>query len=775
MFTLHRRPLRGPSRLEKTLPARVLGVGGLTVALMLPLLPASATTASHTITSSPAGSVQQARKVTSVLLPTGQRVWVTGTGTSANVAIQRAAGDGGQPILTQRRAGGTYVVPASAVPYLGHGLDRELFNVTQPATGGEAGRVTLRLTYPKARPEVAGLTVTSTSKGSARGYVTATSAATFGRFVRARFQADQGRSGPPALFTGGATLSPVTPAAPATAKSGTVKKTTAKVAVTVTAIGPDGRPSSTVQAALSNANDLSEDLPGLDFTKGVAKVQVAPGDYLIEAADLTVAKGDANQVIKVRYLVLADLKVSGKSVSATLDFRKATIQPRAITPKPAQQLDYGFSWLRYDTAGDIPMGTDWQTDQVGELLLAPIATAKVGIQDVGQDWQLAAFGNPRTAPYTYDLDYLSGELSAPAAYPFTTADLATVKASYYGDGSARTGSFLRYPGALVYGQPGSGTFQPVAAGIRRTEYVGNRGPRSEGLPQWYETYQASNNGEDPTAMSNLLDPVVYRAGRTTTADWGRGPLVAGIPHQSGETGGMCFACRGKNYLNLFLAPFLDSSDHLGNVTTPFDDIPNGRFQLYLGAKKLDDVDGLAQLGEGDENNLAGNVVKVGSQKGTFKAILDVDRRVQDPRLATQTRTVLKFSSAPNAGPRPPLDWYCLASAYNCRVLPVLTARVHLATGLHGSVPAGKSTVTVSAGRVQHAASSALKSVKLQVRFAGHDWTTVKLTATGTGRYTGTLDSAGFAGQSADLFLQATDKGGSSFEQTTLRAYSVAGH
>jgi hypothetical protein len=771
MFTVHRRPPRGPSRLGNGLPARALGVGGLTLALMLPLLPASATTAPHALTSSPAGTAQRPAKTTTVLLATGQRVWVTGTGTSANVAIQRAAGDGGQPILTQRRAGETYVVPASAVPYLGHGLDRELFNVTRPATGGKAGRVMLKVTYSKTRPAVTGLTVTSTSKGSARGYVTPTSAAALGRFVRTRFQADQGRSGNLSLFTGGATLSPVTPAKVSVAKSGTAKKAAAKVALTVTAIGVDGQPLTTVQASLVNAREFAATVPDLTFTKGVAKVKVAPGDYLIEAGDLT---DTVDRIIRVRYLVLPDLKVSGKSVKATLDFRKATLQPQAVTPKPAQQLDYGFSWLRYDTTGDIPIGTDWQTDQIGELLLAPIAKAKVGTQHVGHDWQLAAPGKPSTAPYTYDLAYLSDRLSASAAYSFTTADLATVKASYYGDGSARTGSFLRYPGSLVHGDTGSGTFQPVASGLRRTDYVGYRGPRTEGLPQWYETYLASDGVEDSTAMSNLLDLTVYRAGRTTTANWGRGPLVAGIPHLSGENGGMCFACRGKNYLNVFLAPFLDSSDHLGNVTTPFDPIPNGRFQLYLGSKKLDDVDGLAQLGDGDEANLAGDVVKVGSQQGIFKAILDVDRRVQNPRLATQTRTVLKFSSARDAGPRPPLDWYCLSSVNNCRVLPVLTARLHLATDLNGSVPAGKSTVTVSAGRIQHAASSALKSVKLQVRFPGKDWTTVKLTATGTGRYTGTLDSTGFDGQSADLLLQATDKGGSSFEQTTLRAYSVAG-
>jgi hypothetical protein len=771
MLTAHRRPPRGPSRLGRAIPARVLGVGGLTIALMLPLLPASATTSSHTLTSPTAGIAHRTGKTTTVLLPTGQRVWVTGTGTSANVAIHRAAGDGGQPMLTQRRAGQTYVVPASALPYLGHGLDRELFNVTHPATKGKAGRVMLKVTYPKARPTVTGLTVTSTSKGSARGYVTATSAAAFGRFVRARFQADQGRSGPPALFAGGATLSPATLATPTAAKTGTAKKAAATVTVTVTAIGADGQPLTTVQASLDNAREFATETPNLTFTKGVATVKVAPGDYMIEAGDIT---DSADGIVRVRYLVLPDLKVSGKSVKATLDFRKATLQPRAVTPNPAQQLDYALSWLRYDTTGDIPIGTDWQTDQIGELLVAPIAKAKVGTQNVGQTWQLAAPGNPSTAPYTYDLAYMSDRLSTAAAYSFTTADLATVKASYYGDGSVRTGSFLRYPGALVHGDPGSGTFQPVASGLRRTDYVGYRGPRTEGLPQWFETYLASDGVEDATSMGNLLDLTVYRAGRTTTATWGRGPLVAGIPHLSGENGGMCFACRGKNYLNVFLAPFLDSSDHVGNVTTPFDPIPDGRFQLYLGSKKLDDVDGLAQLGEGDEANLAGDVVKVGSQKGTFKAILDVDRRLQNPRLATQTRTVLKFSSAPGAGPRPPLDWYCLSSAYNCRVLPVLTARVNLATDLNGSVPAGKSTVTVSAGRIQHAGSSPLKSVKLRVRFTGKNWTTVKLTATGTGSYTGTLDSTGFAGQSADLLLQASDKGGSSFEQTTLRAYSVAG-
>jgi hypothetical protein len=733
--------------------------------------PARTKAAKDTYTSVGRKADRKADRTGSVLLPTGQRVWVTGSGPSARVAIKRAAGDSGQPILTLHRAGGTYVVPASAMPYLGHGLDRELFNVTRRATTGTvAGRLPVRMIYRKTRPAMTGLTVTATSKGSARGYVTTSSAAAFGRSVRARFHADERRSGTPALFADGATLSPATAAAKSVAaKSVAAKKKTAKVAVTVKAIGPDGRPLSTADAYLIDANDaFNEDVPDLEFTDGVAKAQVVPGDYTVQSLDTRTVPGKPDQIIQARIMVLPDLKVSGKSVSTTLDFRKATIQPRAITPKSAQQLNYGFSYWRFTSSG-VYSTMNLSTDEAGELLLAPIAKARLGVQRVGHAWQLAAPGNSRTAAYTYDLGAMSEDLRASTTYPFTDADLATVKASYYGDGSSPTGSFLRFVTAGGYRMPESGILHDVPTDFSRTEYVGFHSLREEGLATWTELYRSSDNPEDPNWLSGMSESV-YRAGRTTTSSWGRGPLVAGIPHQSSEEGGLCFMCRGKSQMNVLLAPYLDSADHLGYLKPPNDDIPNTRFQLYLGSKKLDDIDQVGFLGDLE---VVGDVVRVGSKKGTFKAVFDVDRRMQDPRLATKTRTVLKFSSAKDAGPRPPADWGCVASSFNCRVMPVLTARLKLATGPEGSLPAGRSTVTVNAGRIQYAAASALKSVKLQVRFPGKDWSTVKLTATKAGQYTGTLDNTKFAGHTADLLLQATDKGGSSFQQTTLRAYVVA--
>jgi hypothetical protein len=151
--------------------------------------------------------------------------------------------------------------------------------------------------------------------------------------------------------------------------------------------------------------------------------------------------------------------------------------------------------------------------------LAPIAKAKVGGQSVGHGWQLAAPGDKLRPTYTYDLATTQDDLPSDPTTTFTDADLATVHATYYGDGSGRTGSFLRYAGNLLEGDAGVGTFQDVAPGSR-TEYVGFKGLRAGGLPQWFEQYAAngSKDYDDGAFFANMSLPV-YRKGTTTRADW----------------------------------------------------------------------------------------------------------------------------------------------------------------------------------------------------------------------------------------------------------------
>jgi hypothetical protein len=225
-------------------------------------------------------------------------------------------------------------------------------------------------------------------------------------------------------------------------------------------------------------------------------------------------------------------------------------------------------------------------------------------------------------------------------------------------------------------------------------------------------------------------------------------------------------------MSLLFVPAVDASrGHFGRLDNPADGLANARFRLYENGKKTRDVDG---LDETLDSPTVGGIVPAPAKKTRFKVVLDVDRRSQHAVLSTASQTVLGFTSAKDSGRRTPTDWGCVVSDSNCRVLPVLQAWIGLPTALDGSLPAGPSTITVSAGRVQHATRSAITSVKVQVRFTGQDWSTVKVTSTGSGRYRGTLNAGRYAGRFADVRVTAADKGGSTIRQTVLRAFRVAG-
>jgi hypothetical protein len=153
-------------------------------------------------------------------------------------------------------------------------------------------------------------------------------------------------------------------------------------------------------------------------------------------------------------------------------------------------------------------------------------------------------------------------------------------------------------------------------------------------------------------------------------------------------------------------------------------------------------------------------------------VLDIDRRLQDPAQSTRTRTELTFRSAKNAGKKLPSNWYC--DGTNCRVLPIVQARLSLPLAINGTLPAGESTVTVTVARIQQAATSAAASAGLEYRPAGGAWTKVKLTSIGGGKYRGVIDNTDLDGRAVDVRFRGADKAGSKYQQTVLRAYTVAG-
>lgn len=66
-----------------------------------------------------------------VTLPTGEPI-IVDTGADGRTRAQLADRSGGQPYLTRRDGGDDYVIPLSAVRYLGRGPDPGLFDVSAP-------------------------------------------------------------------------------------------------------------------------------------------------------------------------------------------------------------------------------------------------------------------------------------------------------------------------------------------------------------------------------------------------------------------------------------------------------------------------------------------------------------------------------------------------------------------------------------------------------------------------------------------------------------------
>jgi hypothetical protein len=353
----------------------------------------------------------------------------------------------------------------------------------------------------------------------------------------------------------------------------------------------------------------------------------------------------------------------------------------------------------------------------------------------------------------YALASLDDHIPAVPRHTYTPGDLATVHATYGGDGSGAPGAFGRLP---VFEDGGGGGYVvPVARGTRRTEYAGATRPVA-----WADLAVLNIHADDDPGFFDAA-PRRLPAGSTTTQTWFRGPLAPRIPVQDG--GGLCYGCRAGNTLSVGVVPVTDSDlRHFGDLFGAGDGLPVERFRLYRGTKLLS-----------DEDDAVGATVKVRSRKGTYRAVVDVDRRQNQPRLSTRSRTELTFSSARGKGRKLSKRWFC-DGASTCRALPLLPARVSMPTDLDERLPLGRPVVTVRATPAQNAAASAVVSAGLEYRAKGRGWVGVELRRTAPGVYSGVLDDTDVAGTVADLRVTAANAAGSTFRQTVSRAFTVAG-
>ena len=700
----------------------------------------------------------------SVMLPTGDLARLRGRSGAEQVVLAPAASSGiRRALVTYRFHSRTYVVPVDAEPYLGRFLDPSLFDVTGlAALTDETARVPVRMSYRGSSPAVPGVTITSAANGIARGYLTRSSAVTFGKALTAQYQADlkAGRPARTSLFTGVTKLSaevapvslPVTPKYP-------------MVTLTLKAVGADGKADPYATLVLMNSeNSLKYASFVFPDAKGEAKVSVPLGHYTLIGDDGGTA-GAAEGTYLVRMALKTDYHVTRTGQTLTNDFRTATVGPVASVPKATTLESHTFAFDFRDAAKNDVFGSALSFDPKGTLLLPPGPTATVGTLRTLLSWQLV---QPGASPsYSYDVAASSNRVPATSSYTFTAAQMATVKAAYYGDGPAADAGILHYPFTpAIQSEPG--LIRKVARGSRMTEYLGSTGAVAWGDLGVFNFYSQT---EDITQFDDFgwVDgPIrVLPAGSSHSVNWFRGPLAPSIPIQPTAASGnqnQCYACRSGNTISLGLTGFTDSDpSHAGELNASNNGLSVSRFQVYRNGKETSDQD-----------NTMGATFSAPAAKASYKIVANGDRQEQSPTQSTRTSTVLTFNSAKSSGKKLPANWACDAGS-NCRVLPILTARLALPTDLNGSLPVGKSTVTLTLAQAQNATASPITSATLEYRPSGYYLHhPIALTSIGGGKYRGVIDNPDRPGVKIDLFITGKDKAGSTITQTIANAYTIKG-
>jgi hypothetical protein len=212
----------------------------------------------------------------SVLLITGDRVL---TGPAPAVLTTAGAGRAG-PVIQLSFAGQHYLIPSDAVPYLGHGLDMRLFDVSAVAGFERGGVLPVRVTYSGRVPSLPGVTITRASAGVASGYLTTASAGTFGTALAKLFASDRTRGtyGTDGMFVGGVRISLAGATSARAPRQGS-----AMHKLTVRGIDAAGQPANGGVVIVANVDDPkafgeSEKALGA-FRNGVATFSVPAGTY----------------------------------------------------------------------------------------------------------------------------------------------------------------------------------------------------------------------------------------------------------------------------------------------------------------------------------------------------------------------------------------------------------------------------------------------------------------------------------------------------------------
>ncbi|GAA0661186.1 hypothetical protein GCM10009548_30530 [Streptomyces malaysiensis subsp. malaysiensis] len=694
-----------------------------------------------------------------VTLVTGERVTLHADGSVVVAPRPGAEAD----YVTRRLDNDVFVIPMTALPYLGRTLDPALFNVSALAEAG--------VTTTPVRIEATG-GVTAPPSGPAFG-------AALAKQVGA--EAAEGSVGGGPLFGG------VTSVTPAVATSGerAAPRPAARAdrTVKVTVLGTDGKPlPGTTSLALANVDDAARyQEPSLQAVDGEARAEVPAGHYtaMVSAGTFDSAGEPTGVRMATAEFTVPDGGTGGGTHGGThggtdsrtdaatatdvvLDLRKATERITFSTPRPVEEHQLILHYLRQDTRGAVAVNGG-----VGVSSGAPVYVQPSGRPVTTGDLRFNVYTHRKApadaaTPYSYDLKLANpaGTIAKNQHYTVTGRQLTTVRTDYHSDtpGRAQEVARLMY---LPYESSGEALSEPFKAPARRIEYVG--GSAGASYQDWLKAGERRFVSQEQTP----------RTGRTTSADWLRGPLVPGFTEPAGGAAAdetwYCAACRKGDALTFSLTTVLDSAGH--HVLALPSDITSSHFAVVSGDTTLYEGDGVS-----------GGALTVPPDKAPYTVVYDQTRMNDDFRQSLTTHTEWTFASGHSGGRTVPDNWTCVSEAgeydgpAQCSALPVVVPRYQLDTAPDGTSPAGDAHLVVGFGHVPGVvAPPAVTEAAVEVSFDGGErWTEASVTALGEGRFRAdwtTPDAA--AGRDASLRVTGTDADGNAVTQTVKAAFTVA--
>jgi hypothetical protein len=720
-----------------------------------------------------------------VLLINGDRILAAPGPGRHSMAVLRAGSGLGGSLLTLGTGGASYEIPATALPYVGNGLNASLFNVGDLLRRERGGRVPVWLTYHGRRPALPGVTLTRAGGGVAAGYLTASSARAFGAALARQYVADRSRGsyGRDGMFAGGVSVS-LAGTAPARGRlaNGLVHATGQRYPMhTLTVTGTDmtGKPDTGDFVMVVNVDNASRFSDGDSFYHGTVKMSV-PGGHYWAAGIFTTASPKGGPPAQ-RMVVLPQFTVS-RNATVRLAARTASSKITVATPRPSRAYVTDFEVLRRGAAGPSSFA-DLSESGRAPLYISPSTRRPT----VGKLQALTSGIRPsprgvKGVPYQYYLDHLdtSGLLHPNQHYAVRPGMLATVHARFY-SGIPGNGTMfvLGVPSGLAND---SLSFDVAGTQVRlpgrQTLYLTAGSP-----PVVWEQWEQSDNSAD-----GQLGPFrEFRAGARVTEDWGAFPLhpvpnvnlVGAVAGDNDLAPTLVSASRSGDTLTLDISPFSDSTGDTGTRLTWAND---------PGVS----VTGTYEIDQDGTKVAAGNAVSSGVAFGDFftqaalrpkpsviRFTLNAAVTGKNYPLSTASHTVWSWRSSHEAAATVPRGWACRwvgtaphLRGRDCAVEPMMTLGYRVAgLGLAGVVKRSRQSIAVTVGHVQLAAAARITAAAVRVSFdGGKTWHAAAVTGSG-----GTCHAAftAPAGRYVTLRVTAADAAGGHVTETIARAYKVA--